>query len=106
MHSTLVYIEVKDEYIEDFIRATAANHAASIKEPGNLRFDVLQQDDDPQQFILYEIYTDEQASIAHKQTPHYMTWRDSVADWMASPRRGVLHKALYPQSTHQWKTGQ
>lgn len=72
MHVTLVHVHVKREYIKDFVEATAANHAASIKEPGNLRFDVLQQSDDPQFFTLYEAYIDADAASAHKQTRHYL----------------------------------
>ena len=43
---TLVHVHVNPEYIDDFIAASRANHEASIQEPGNLRFDVLQSPDD------------------------------------------------------------
>ena len=56
MHVTLVYVHVLQDYIEDFIRASEANHNASIQEPGNLRFDILQSADDPTRFVLYEAY--------------------------------------------------
>ena len=39
---TIVHVQVKPEYIDDFIQITAKNHHLSVKEPGNLRFDVLQ----------------------------------------------------------------
>lgn len=105
MHVTLVNVHVKQDHINDFIAATADNHAASIQEPGNLRFDILQQEENSQFFTLYEAYEDADAAAAHKQTRHYLNWRDTVADWMASPRKGVLHKGLYPESGSQWKTG-
>lgn len=104
MHTTLVHVHVKNEYVDGFIVATAANHQASVKEPGNLRFDVLQQADDPCRFVLYEVYVDAAAAAAHKQTAHYLQWRDTVADWMASSRQGVLHQGLYPTESRQWKT--
>jgi len=96
MHVTLVHVHVKPEHIEDFIAATQTNHEASVKERGNLRFDVLQRDDDPTRFVLYEAYASAEDAGAHKQTQHYLSWRDTVADWMASPRQGVLHKGLFP----------
>ena len=56
MYVTIVYVKVKTEHIKDFIDATAVNHRASIKEPGNMRFDVLQHDAEAGSFVLYEAY--------------------------------------------------
>ncbi|WGS85954.1 antibiotic biosynthesis monooxygenase [Methylomonas sp. UP202] len=98
MHVTLVHVHVKPEHIDDFIAATRLNHLASVQEAGNRRFDVLQTPDDPSQFILYEVYASAEDAAAHKQTEHYLAWRDTVADWMAQPRRGVPYKALFPET--------
>ena len=96
MHVTLVHVAVKAGHVEDFIAATRRNHETSVQEPGNRRFDVLQSPDDPARFVLYEAYTDAAAAQAHKQTAHYLAWRDAVADWMAEPRRGVSWNGLFP----------
>jgi autoinducer 2-degrading protein len=96
MHVTLVHVHVKPESVEAFIAASRANHEASTQEPGNRRFDVLQDPQDPTRFILYEAYSSAEAAAAHKQTAHYATWRDTVAEMMAEPRRGVPMKGLYP----------
>ena len=96
MHVTLVHIHVVPEHIDAFIAATQANHAASVQEPGNLRFDVLQSPEDPGYFVLYEAYRDAQDAAAHKQTRHYASWRDTVVDWMAEPRKGIPYTGLYP----------
>lgn len=97
MHITLVQVKVKTGHIEAFIKATALNHKASIQEPGNRRFDVLQAPDDPTSFILYEAYVDAEAAAAHKQTTHYLKWRETVAEWMAEPRQGIPYNGLYPE---------
>ena len=96
MHVTLVHVRVKPDKIEAFIAASRANHEASLLEPGNCRFDVLQSTEDPTRFILYEAYATADAAAAHKTTPHYLKWRDSVANWMASPRQGISYKGLFP----------
>jgi autoinducer 2-degrading protein len=96
MHVTLVEVHVKPDHIDDFIAATRHNHEASIREPGNRRFDVLQSPDDPARFILYEAYAGAADAAAHKQTPHYLSWRDAVADWMAEPRKGMPYNGLFP----------
>jgi autoinducer 2-degrading protein len=99
---TFVHIWVKENHIEDFKKASIANHKESIKEPGNLRFDVLQDDTDPSKFVLYEAYESEEASAEHKKTAHYLTWRETVADWMAQSRQGIKHKILAPLDKNFW----
>jgi quinol monooxygenase YgiN len=96
MHVTIVHVHVKPEHVEAFIEASKHNHQQSIKEPGNLRFDILQLADDPSRFVLYEAYKSSADAAAHKQTNHYMTWRETVADWMAEPRQGISYNGLYP----------
>ncbi|MCD2450114.1 antibiotic biosynthesis monooxygenase [Methylicorpusculum oleiharenae] len=97
MHVTLVHVQVKPGHIDEFIAATRLNHEASIGEAGNRRFDVLQSPENPGQFILYEAYASAEDAAAHKQTAHYLTWRDQVADWMAEPRQGIRYDGLFPQ---------
>ncbi len=96
MIATCVHVYVKEEYIENFIIASRKNHEASVKEPGNIRFDVLQDAEDPKKFLLYEAYESEEAAAEHKNTPHYKQWREAVADWMATPRKGIKHKVICP----------
>ena len=97
MHVTLVHVHVLPERVDDFVAAIRANHQASIREPGNLRFDVLQSATDPTRFVLYEAYADAEAAQAHKTMPHYLAWRDTVADWMAEPRQGFPYVGLFPE---------
>lgn len=96
MHVTIVQVQVKPEHIQDFINTARENHLGSVKEDGNRRFDVLQSAEDPAKFVLYEAYTSAAAAAAHKNTPHYLKWRDAVAPWMAVPRVGTPYKGLFP----------
>ena len=98
MFVTVVYVHVKPEHVGDFIESMRVNHENSVLEPGNLRFDILQQADDPTRFIAYEAYQDEDSAKAHKETAYYLAWRDKVADWMAEARQGVPYKGLFPAS--------
>ncbi len=94
---TCVYVHVKTEAVEKFIEATTANHFESIKEPGNLRFDFSQQTDEPDRFLIYEAYESEEANADHKNTPHYLKWRDTVQEMMAEPRKGIRYQLLRPR---------
>ena len=104
MYVVCVHIHVKPEHREEFIRATQLNHEGTIQEQGCLRFDVIQQIDDPNRFMLYEVYRDEAAIEAHRATAHYATWRDTVTPWMAEPRTGVRHNSLFPKEAGAWRT--
>ncbi len=96
MHVTLVHVRVLPGHVADFIAATRDNHLASVREPGNVRFDVLQAPDDPTRFVLYEAYADASAASAHKETDHYRAWRETVAPMMAEPRRGRAVRGALP----------
>jgi autoinducer 2-degrading protein len=97
MHVTLVHVHVKPEHLEEFIEATRLNHEASIQEAGNRRFDILQSAENPAQFVLYEAYASGEDAAAHKQTQHYLAWRETVASWMAEPRQGIPYHGLFPK---------
>jgi autoinducer 2-degrading protein len=99
---TFVHIWVKQQYIKDFIEASTENHQNSIKEPGNLRFDLVQDADNPAKFVIYEAYESDDAAAAHKETNHYKKWRETVADWMAQPRKGEKHIIIAPTDKSLW----
>jgi autoinducer 2-degrading protein len=98
MHVALIHVRVLPDRAEAFLAATRANHLASIREPGNLRFDVLQAPDDPTRFLLYEAYSEARTAAAHKETGHYLAWREAVAPLMAEPRRGEPWLGLLPEA--------
>ena len=91
-----VQVHVKPESVEAFKQATVANARESIREPGIARFDVVQQADDPTRFVLVEVYRTPEAPAAHKETPHYRAWRDTVAQMMAEPRSSVKFTNVFP----------
>ena len=95
MYIVAVTIFVKPECVEEFIEATLDNARNTRREAGNLRFDVLQCEDDAARFLLYEVYKTKDDFAAHQRTEHYARWKQSVADWMAQPRQGVKHNSLF-----------
>jgi autoinducer 2-degrading protein len=102
MIATIVNIWVKHENLKEFIDVSKKNHLNSIKEPGNLKFDILQDASDSCKFTFYEVYESEEDIIAHKNTTHYKEWRDSVAHWMARTREGIKHYVLFPIDKSLW----
>lgn len=92
----IVSVQVVPGGVEAFEAATLRNARASLQEPGVARFDVIQDRDDPTRFALIEVYRSEQAVADHKLTPHYLAWRDAVAELMAAPRTSQKFRNLAP----------
>ena len=97
----LVHVHVKPDCVEAFRATSLENARNSIQEPGIARFDVLQQNDDPTRFILNEVYCNEEAPAAHKETEHYQIWRKTVEDMMAEPRQALKLTNCFPADT-EW----
>jgi quinol monooxygenase YgiN len=91
-----VHIRVKPECREAFLAASVANASASVREPGIARFDVLQQQEDPDRFMLVEVYRTPEDPARHKATAHYARWAETVADMMAEPRQSVKFTNRFP----------
>ncbi len=91
-----VLVHVKPEFVQAFRQATTENARQSVREPGIARFDVIQQLEDPTRFVLVEVYRTPDDSARHKETAHYATWRDQVAEMMAEPRASVKYANIFP----------
>jgi (4S)-4-hydroxy-5-phosphonooxypentane-2,3-dione isomerase len=100
-----VHVRVRPGQVEDFLAATLVNAQASLAEPGVLRFDVIQDQADAEHVVLTEVYRDDDAAAAHKQTPHYAAWRDGVAEMMAEPRASTRFSAVFPGGREDWSSG-
>ncbi|MFO7323929.1 MAG: putative quinol monooxygenase [Chloroflexota bacterium] len=102
MHIVHVHIRVKPEYVDQFIEATLDNVRNSNQEPGNVRFDFFQEIEDPTKFVLTEIYRTPEDADRHKETAHYLRWRERVGEMMAEQRYGIKYRSLYPDEA-DWK---
>jgi len=91
-----VHVHVRTDFIDAFIKATRENARHSVKEAGIARFDVIQQSDSPDRFVLVEVYRSPEAALSHKETAHYQTWRDAVAEMMAEPRSSLKYSNIFP----------
>lgn len=99
-----VHVTVKKDRIDEFIAATRENATSSIQEKGVYRFDVFQQEEAPNQFILEEVYLTPADSGSHKDTTHYKKWKNLVENMMAEPRRSTRLHNIHPKD-EAWKKG-
>lgn len=107
LHVIHAALPVKGERVDDFIEAVKLDGIGSThNEPGCLRFDVLQNVDDPSELWLYEVYANPEAFQYHATTPHIKKWRDTVKDWYAGDRPpGVRGRNVWPPDNWQWSSG-
>ena len=87
----VVHLEAQPEQLETFLAEATANLQASRQEEGVLQFDLLQQNDFPTRFLLYEVYRDEAALEAHRQTAHFQRWLAKGVPLLAGERVRVLY---------------
>ena len=104
MYIVLVHVRVKADDVPAFVNATLDNAKCSILEPGIIRFDVVREQEDPTKFILIEVYHTAEDALKHKDTGHYLRWRDTVAEMMAEPRKGVKYIDIFPDEAG-WSYG-
>ena len=97
MIALIVTFQIKPEHREAFMESMFGDARGSNNdEPGCLRFDVLQDSEDPNRIFLYEIYRDDAALEAHRQAPHFLKWRETVKDWFAAETTRHLATTVYP----------
>ncbi len=92
-----VFCSVKPEMVEAFKEATVKNAGNSIKEPGVIRFDLLQQQDDPAKFVISEVYKSAEAISAHKETAHYAEWCQYAEPMLSGPRSKMIYTNIFPE---------
>ena len=77
MFILLVKVQVKAELLDEFKSAILKNAELSVqRDPGCLRFDVLQQQDDPHQWFFYEVYDTEHSWLEHRKAAHFLAFME------------------------------
>jgi quinol monooxygenase YgiN len=100
MLALVVTFQVKPERLDAFIEALLEDAQGSVRdEPGCFRFDVVQDQEDPNRLHLYEVYQDEAALEAHRQAPHFKRFFGIIKDWhTADPVRRIATTVFPPDS--------
>lgn len=93
MYIVVVHSHIQKEHVEKFRELTIQNAEASRSEKGCVRFDVLQQTDDPTRFTFIEMFKSKQDGASHLETNHFKKWREQALPLMAEGRtRFICHE--------------
>lgn len=66
----------------------------SLTEPGCVNYQVSQDVDNPRRFLIYEVYDDQAALDAHKETAHYLDVVAAQVKPMVVDREVVMLTAI------------
>jgi (4S)-4-hydroxy-5-phosphonooxypentane-2,3-dione isomerase len=84
MYIILGTIRVKPEHLAEFLVRVREHAARSLCEPGCVRYDVLQDCDDPHIICLYEVFRREEDLEVHHSQDYYEQWMTMSRDWRDS----------------------
>jgi (4S)-4-hydroxy-5-phosphonooxypentane-2,3-dione isomerase len=102
MLANWIKVRVKPEARDRFLKAIEVDALGSERdEPGCLRFNVLQDTDDPNVYYFYEVYKDADAVTAHRAMPHYEVWR-AAADCLDGGIQAVHTQTVFPSDRGYW----
>jgi autoinducer 2-degrading protein len=97
-----VKVRIKPEQRTRFLEAIEVDALGSERdEPGCFRFNVLQDEQDENVYYFYEVYRDQAALEAHRQTPHYAVWR-AAADALDGPTQATRCRTVFPAAADYW----
>ena len=94
-----VKVRIKPEERERFLKAIEVDAVGSERdEPGCLRFNVLQDQQEHNVYYFFEVYRDEAALEAHRAAPHYAEWR-AAADTLDGPVEATRCQTVFPSAS-------
>ena len=95
MFVAAVHIFVKPEAIDEFMGLIRADQEGSLAEPGCLRFDVVRSVEDPNEFLIWEVYADEDAAAFHRTTPHYLEFKGRMPAMASKDRYADRYEGVF-----------
>jgi autoinducer 2-degrading protein len=100
-----VKARIKPEQRKRFLEAIEIDALGSERdETGCYRFNVLQDEQDPNVYYFYEVYKDQAALEAHRTMPHYATWR-AAADTLDGATQATRCATVFPSAPDYWTRG-
>ena len=94
MFVAAVHVFVKPESLDDFMELIRMDQEGSLAEPGCVRFDVVRSNEDANEFLIWEVYLDDDAAAFHKTTPHYAAFKEQMPAMASKDRYADRYEGL------------
>jgi autoinducer 2-degrading protein len=78
-------VRLKEDAVDEFIDAYRWMHPQVMKDPGAILYSLHRSTEDPNEFLFYEKYEDEDAFAYHLSTEHFKTLSGRIDPLMAAP---------------------
>jgi quinol monooxygenase YgiN len=75
---------VRAKYADDFPSLIEEFTSSSRAEPGCISFDWYRSADDPNLYVLIELFRDEDAGRAHVESAHFRAATEQMPRWLAA----------------------
>lgn len=100
MEARFITVKIRPELRDRFLEVIEDDATASVRdEPGCLRFEVLQDASDPDTYYFLEVYADEAAVNAHRETPHFALWNEASEVLLQQPAERLAAIPVFPRTT-------
>ena len=82
--TVIARLDAKPEFADRFRAALNPLIAATLQEPGCLRYQLHQSLESPHGWMLHEEWESDAALSAHQQQPHFLAFVANTRGWFAS----------------------
>ena len=90
MYVTIAPVQIRPGYRDKVVEELLKDARGAVHhEPGCLRFDVIQDGDEPNRVWVYEVYKDEAAFQEHLKAPYFIHFMDVAKGWLAERPLGA-----------------
>jgi quinol monooxygenase YgiN len=94
MYTVILFNKILPEHVEDYIVNMRICAEKTNREPGCIRYEAMQDVDDPTVMCLFQIFRDEAAYQAHQDAEHHRIWIDLSGGWR-DPSARNRHEVRY-----------
>jgi len=95
-----VDLDIAPDQMAKYLEAIKENGAASVKEPGCREFNIAVLADNPNHVVLFEVYDNEAALNAHRNTDHYKKYQATTANMVISRNIRVASMVALNSKAH------
>jgi autoinducer 2-degrading protein len=94
MYTVIGFSKILPQHIDDYIENMRICAAKSNQEPGCIRYEVMQDVDDPATMCLFQVFADMDAYQAHQDSEHHRVWMELSGSWRDASARS-RHELRY-----------
>ena len=95
-----VDLDIAPAEMAAFLVAIKENGAATVKEPGCREFDIMVEAKNPNHVFLYEVYDNEAALTAHRNTDHFKKYMATTGKMVTGRNVRAMTPVAFNSKAH------